>query len=191
MVRRFPGRLFRCCRLVLQMPAAHLLAAGIAILASLTLMAGCALSGPGASEPTEGESPMIQKITADEAHEMMVSNETPVIDVRTPEEYAERHIMNARLLTLDTIDASAAAAVAPDKDSPLLVYCRSGVRSAEAAQKLEALGYREIYDFGGILDWPYATVEGADAPACGLEADQLPVGVKVVCGKTKSLPESE
>lgn len=134
---------------------------------------------------------MIQKITADEAHEMMVSNETLVIDVRTPEEYAERHIVNARLLTLDTIDDAATAAVAPDKETPLLVYCRSGVRSAEAARKLEALGYREIYDFGSILDWPYATIENADPASCGLEADQLPVGVKVVCGKTKSLPESE
>ena len=155
------------------------------------LIAGCASSGPSSSELTEGENPVIQGITADEAYEMMISNETLVIDVRTPEEYAERHIVNARLLMLDEIDEAAAAAVAPDKDSPLLLYCRSGVRSVEAARKLEALGYREIYDFGGILDWPYATVEGADAPSCGLEADQLPVGVKVVCGQTKSLPEIE
>lgn len=122
---------------------------------------------------------------------MMTSNEVAVLDVRTPEEYAERHIVNARLLTLDTIDADTAAAVAPDKSEPVLVYCRSGVRSAEAAAKLAALGYTQVYDFGGILDWPYATVEGAETAECGLDADQLPVGVKVVCGKTKALPEAE
>lgn len=123
---------------------------------------------------------------------MMTSNEVAVLDVRTPEEYAERHIVNARLLTLDTIDADTAAAAAPDKAAPVLVYCRSGVRSAEAAAKLADLGYTQVYDFGGILDWPYATVEGDAATVqSGLAADQLPVGVKVVCGKTKALPESE
>lgn len=79
-------------------------------------------------------------------------NEVVVLDVRTPEEYAERHIVNARLLTLDTIDETTAAEAAPDKEAPVFVYCRTGVRSAEAALKLEALGYQEIYDFGGIMD---------------------------------------
>ena len=131
----------------------------------------------------------VQKITADEAHELMTSNEVVVLDVRTPEEYAEKHIVNARLLPLDTIDEAAAAEAAPDKDAPVLVYCRTGVRSAEASQKLAALGYKHIYDFGGIVDWSYATVDGADTVQSGLAADQLPVGVKVVCGQTKSLPE--
>lgn len=119
---------------------------------------------------------------------MMTSNEVAILDVRTPEEYAERHIPNARLLTLDTIDEAAATAAAPDKQAPVLVYCRSGVRSAEAAQKLAALGYTQVYDFGGIVDWPYATIEGdASSAACGLPVGELPVGVKVVCGQTKSL----
>ena len=63
----------------------------------------------------------------------MISNEVVVLDVRTPEEYAERHIVNARLLTLDTIGEATAARVAPNKEAPVLVYCRTGVRSAEAA----------------------------------------------------------
>ena len=170
--------------------ARSLIAAALACaLVPACLLAGCA--GAGAASDGEGESAAVQKISAEEAQAMMTSNEVAVLDVRTPEEYAERHIMNARLLTLDTIDADAAAAVAPDKDEPVLVYCRSGVRSAEAAAKLEALGYTQVYDFGGILDWPYATVEGAETAACGLAADQLSVGVKVVCGKTKSVPDTE
>lgn len=122
---------------------------------------------------------------------MMTSNETVILDVRTPEEYAERHIPNARLLTLDTIDEATAAAAAPDKSEPVLVYCRTGVRSADAAQRLAALGYTRIYDFGGIVDWPYDTVEGGEVTQTGLPEGEMPVGVKVVCGKTRAVPESE
>lgn len=122
---------------------------------------------------------------------MMISNEVVVLDVRTPEEYAERHIVNARLLTLDTIGEATAARVAPNKEAPVLVYCRTGVRSAEAARKLEALGYREIYDFGGIMGWPYTTIDGSEPAESGLPEGELPVGVKVVCGKTKAILSSE
>ena len=142
-------------------------------------------------EVEAGGDSAIRKINADEAHEMMTSNEVAVLDVRTPEEYAERHIVNARLLTLDTIDETTAAEAAPDKEAPVFVYCRTGVRSAEAALKLEALGYREIYDFGGIADWPYATVDGDEPTESGLPEGELPVGVKVVCGKTKAAPSSD
>lgn len=141
-------------------------------------------------EVEAGGDSAIWKISAEEAHGMMTSNEVVVLDVRTPEEYAERHIVNARLLTLDTIDETTAAEAAPDKEAPVFVYCRTGVRSAEAALKLEALGYREIYDFGGIADWPYATVDGDEPTESGLPEGELPVGVKVVCGKTKPVPSS-
>lgn len=141
-------------------------------------------------EAEAGGDSAIRKISAEKAHGMMTSNEVVVLDVRTPEEYAERHIVNARLLALDTIDETTAAGVAPDKDAPVFVYCRTGVRSAEAALKLEALGYREIYDFGGIADWPYATVDGDEPTESGLPEGELPVGVKVVCGKTKAAPSS-
>lgn len=164
------------------------------------LGAGCAsdadgMQSDGAAEApavaeAEGES-VIQKISAHEAHEMMTSNEVVVLDVRTPEEYAERHIVNARLLTLDAIGETTAAEAAPDKEAPVFVYCRSGVRSAEAARKLEALGYQEIYDFGGIVDWPYATIDGSEPVESGLPEGELPVGVKVVCGKTKAVPSPE
>lgn len=144
------------------------------------------------NDASEGETAVIQKISAGEAHDMMVSNKTVVLDVRTPEEYATGHIVNARLLTLDTINEQTAAEVAPDKAVPVLVYCRSGVRSAEAARKLSDAGYEQVYDFGGVLDWPYDTVvSDEEATECGLAADQLPVGVKVVCGKTKAVPSNE
>lgn len=158
------------------------------------LLAGCAVSGVAASSltgepPAQGEGAAVQRIDAEEAQAMMTSDKTVILDVRTPEEYAERHIPNARLLTLDTIDEVTATAAAPATSEPVLVYCRTGVRSAEAAQKLADLGYTQVYDFGGIADWPYATIEGADTVQSGLPEGELPVGVKVVCGKTRSVPE--
>ena len=129
-------------------------ALGPALLA-LSLLVGCA--GPTGETTAEGAA-VVEKISAETAHEVLASNEVAVLDVRTPEEYAGGHVPGAQLLTLDTISAETAAAVVPDKEEPVLVYCRSGVRSAEAARKLAALGYRQIYDFGGIIDWPYETV---------------------------------
>ena len=194
------GRLGRECeRGVLVRRFETLRAMVVALVLAVALLCGCTTSGPAGEDAATGEdvaagegASSVQKISADEAHDMMTSNEVTVLDVRTPEEFAEKHIVNAQLLTLDTVSAETAAAVAPDKDAPVLVYCRTGVRSAEAAAQLAALGYTAVYDFGGITTWPYATVEGdAETVQSGLSADQLPVGVKVVCGKTKSLPESD
>ena len=100
----------------------------------------------------------LETISPDMLDGYVERKEGVIIDLRTPEEYAGGHVPGAQLLTLDTISAETAAAVVPDKEEPVLVYCRSGVRSAEAARKLAALGYRQIYDFGGIIDWPYETV---------------------------------
>ena len=63
--------------------------------------------------------------------------------------------MNAVLFTLDTINAETAAQTIPSKDTPVMVYCRSGRRSKEAAHILADLGYTEIYDLGGLIGWPY------------------------------------
>lgn len=194
------ARTSECLSLAADDPLRALAAFAFSIMLVVGLGTGCAADADGTqaddaaevpvAAETEGES-VIQKISADEAHEMMTSNEVVVLDVRTPEEYAERHIVNARLLTLDTIDEATAAEVAQDREAPVFVYCRSGVRSAEAARKLEALGYQEIYDFGGIMDWPYATVDGDEPTESGLPEGELPVGVKVVCGKTKPIPSSD
>ena len=94
-------------------------------------------------------------ITAEEAKQIMDSEEGYVIlDVRTQEEYDQGHIPNAVLLPLDDIKAKAHV-VLPDKDQQILVYCRSGRRSKLASEALAELGYTNIKEFGGILDWPY------------------------------------
>ena len=85
------------------------------------------------------------------------SNEI-VLDVRTAEEFAEGHIKGAILLPNDEI-TSKAASMLPDKNQVILVYCRSGRRSALAANELVALGYTHVFDFGGIISWPYETVK--------------------------------
>ena len=75
--------------------------------------------------------------------------------MRTQEEYDEGHIPGAILIPNTEIETRAEAAL-PDKDQLILVYCRSGRRSKLAAEALAELGYTNIKEFGGILDWPYA-----------------------------------
>lgn len=81
------------------------------------------------------------------------SGQFMLLDVRRPDEYAEGHIPDAKLLTNETINRENALALLPDKTQPIFVYCRSGRRSKEAAQKLAALGYTNITEIGGILDY--------------------------------------
>ena len=94
-------------------------------------------------------------ITAKEAKEIMDSQEGYVIlDTRTQEEYEEKHIPGAILIPHDEI-LEKAESVLTDKDQLILVYCRSGRRSKLAAEDLVKLGYTNIKEFGGIIDWPY------------------------------------
>ena len=94
-------------------------------------------------------------ITAEEAKQIMDTEEGYIIlDVRTQEEYAQGYIPGAVLLPLDDIEDKAHV-VLPDKDQLILVYCRSGRRSKIAAEALSELGYTNIKEFGGIIDWPY------------------------------------
>lgn len=102
----------------------------------------------------------VTKIDAAKAKEMMDAGGVTIVDVRTAEEYEEAHVPDAVLVPLDTIGSEAPAAL-PDKEATLLVYCRSGRRSAQASAKLAELGYQAVYDFGGIIDWPYDTQTGA------------------------------
>ena len=95
-------------------------------------------------------------ITAEEAKRIMDNEEGYVIlDVRTQEEYDEGHIPGAVLISHEEI-AEKAEDVLTDKDQLILVYCRSGRRSKIASEALVELGYTNIKEFGGILDWPYA-----------------------------------
>ena len=96
-------------------------------------------------------------ITAEEAKEIMDIEEGYIIlDVREQDEYDAGHIPGAILIPYTQIEAKASEMLA-DKDQLILVYCRSGRRSKIAAEALVELGYTNIKEFGGILDWPYET----------------------------------
>ncbi len=99
-----------------------------------------------------------QKITANQAYEMMQDKEVIIVDVRTQQEYDQYHIKNAILIPNETIDDTIVELL-PNKEATILVYCRSGRRSKEASKKLIEIGYENVYDFGGINDWPYETVK--------------------------------
>ena len=96
-------------------------------------------------------------ITTEEAKQIMDSEEGYIIlDVRTQEEYDRGHIPGAIVISHEEI-AEKAEEVLTDKDQLILVYCRSGRRSKIAAEALVELGYTNIKEFGGIIDWPYET----------------------------------
>ena len=92
-----------------------------------------------------------------EAKNMMDKGGVTVVDVRREEEYKTGHISEAVLLTNETI-GNEPPALLPDKNAVILVYCRSGVRSRQASEKLIKLGYKKVFDMGGIKDWPYDVV---------------------------------
>ena len=127
------------------------------LLAALILaLAGCGSSGTEGN----GDLPKVTNITAQEGLDMMEDNpDIILVDVRTEGEYKAEHIPGAVLLPVDSITETAGDVI-PDKDAVYIVYCRSGNRSATAALMLIDLGYRNIYDMGGIIDWPYATESG-------------------------------
>ncbi len=121
-----------------------------ALLSALILVGG----GCAAAETSGG------LIEPAEAKALMAANaKTVLLDVRTAEEFAAGHIAGAKLLPYDAIDASSASGSIPSKDVPVIVYCRSGRRSAIAAKTLRDLGYRTVWDLGAIGAWPYGTVK--------------------------------
>ena len=129
-----------------------------ALAASLALLSGCTLSKTKKyTEDMTGKA-AYHKLSAEEAYEMMASQEVVVVDVRTREEYDGGHIENAVLVPNESIGSEMPEAL-PDKEATLLIYCRSGRRSKDAAQKLLALEYQNVYDFGGVIDWPYELVK--------------------------------
>ena len=81
-----------------------------------------------------------------------------ILDVRTQEEYAQGHIPNAILIPDYEIEEKAET-VLKDKNQLILVYCRSGRRSKLASEILVKLGYTNIYEFGGIIEWPYEIIQ--------------------------------
>lgn len=88
-----------------------------------------------------------------QAKEQIINNGAVLLDVRTKEEYDESHIGGAILLPLDTIDNNSVSSIVDDKSKPIIVYCKSGVRSAQAVSKLIELGYENVYDLGAMSNW--------------------------------------
>lgn len=122
----------------------------------LVLLAALLLAGCG-KQTVKTQEAALMNITAEEAKKLMDSESGYVIlDVRTEQEYAQGHIPGAILIP-DYEISEKAESVLTDKDQLILVYCRSGRRSKNAAAQLEEMGYTRIREFGGILDWPYET----------------------------------
>lgn len=140
----------------------------------LLLLSACGANGPvsvgnetsGAvgrqtSDSSQAAASGPVKITAEEAYARMNGGDpVVVVDVRTAEEYAEKHIPGAILIPNEEIGTKPPAGL-PVLNAEILIYCRSGNRSAQAAQKLADMGYTDLSDFGGINDWPYETESGA------------------------------
>ena len=123
----------------------------VACLLTGTLLCGCRAT------PASTQTGSYEQISQQAAKELMDTQPNCVIlDVRTQEEYDLGRIPGAILIPNEVIREEAEATLT-DKDQLILVYCRSGRRSKEAAQKLVDLGYTNVKEFGGIIDWPYQT----------------------------------
>ena len=121
----------------------------IPIFIAALLLAGCAV-------PAEQEI-SYRQITMDEAVTMMEEEKNYIIlDVRTVAEFDDKHIPGAVNVPNEAIGTEAIPEL-PDKDQLILVYCRSGNRSKQASEKLVKLGYSNVVEFGGIIDWPGET----------------------------------
>ena len=123
----------------------------IHFLMALLLLAGCG---------AQSEESTYRQVTAEEAIALMEKESGYIIlDVRTAQEYSEKHIPKAVNIPNESIGTEDLPAL-PDKNQLILVYCRSGNRSKQASEKLAALGYTNIVEFGGINSWPGETVSG-------------------------------
>lgn len=123
--------------------------------AVLCLLTGCSSSGQSSGQKTDGNdtAKSYTKISQEEAREMMAKdNGHIVVDVRREDEYDAGHIPGAILIPNESIGTEQPEEL-PDLDQIILIYCRSGNRSKEAAQKLFDMGYTNIYEFGGINSW--------------------------------------
>ena len=126
----------------------------LTLLLALVLAACSAAPAPQATDAAENA---YHKITAEDAKALMDGgDEVVIVDVRTQAEYDEGHLPGAILVSNETIADSQPDAL-PDLDAMLIVYCRTGVRSKDASDKLVGMGYTDVNDMGGIRDWPYDT----------------------------------
>lgn len=125
----------------------------------IMLLISLSLFGMTACGGENGKVSTYEQITAEQAKTIMdTDKDYIIIDARTEEEFAEGHIENAVLIPEYEI-AERAEKELPDKEQLILVYCRSGRRSKIASEELVKLGYTNVKEFGGIIDWPYKTVK--------------------------------
>ena len=124
----------------------------LALLLALT-MALCAACGSKTDYQTMEINDAAEMIAADDGHLL--------VDVRTKEEFEEKHLPGAILLPVDDIKAGRLERL-PDKDQTILLYCRTGRRAKDAAEYLAKKGYTNIYEIGGIIDWKGETVTGSE-----------------------------
>ena len=135
------------------------------LLAALLCLAGCSAE----------EKMTYHRISQEEAKQMMAREDGHIIvDVRRQDEYDAGHIPGAVLVPNEIIGTEQPEQL-PDKNQVLLVYCRSGRRSKEAAQKLADMGYTNVYEFGGIIDWTGEIT--TDGPAMTLRIGETEVPV--------------
>lgn len=125
----------------------------------IMLLISLSLFGMTACGSENGKSSTYEQITAEQAKTIMdTEKDYIIIDARTEEEFAEGHIENAMLIPEYEISERAEKEL-PDKEQLILVYCRSGRRSKIASEELVKLGYINVKEFGGIIDWPYDVVK--------------------------------
>jgi len=99
---------------------------------------------------------MVRKINFKEAGRILAEEKNAVLlDVREEDEYITGHAVDALLLPVDEITPQRAETLLPDREAPILVYCRSGRRSRRAAALLDSFGYTRLYDLGSLIGWPY------------------------------------
>ena len=122
-----------------------------ALLLIALLLSGCAAK--------ETEKDYLRISAAEAAERMAAETDCVILDVRSPEEYASGHIPGAICIPNESIGADVISQL-PDRDQLILVYCRSGNRSKQAARKLVDLGYSNIVEFGGINSWTGEIVTG-------------------------------
>lgn len=124
----------------------------IVLFIMILVLTGCT------TDKSSNQGGVYKKITVQEAKSIIDKEEIIILDVRTKEEYDGGHIKNAVLLPVTDISTKASE-VLKDKNAKILVYCRSGNRSATASNELIKMGYKNVIDFGGINSWPYEVVK--------------------------------
>ena len=155
------------------------------VLCAFFILYGC--SSPAANETNEQKKGTYTQISQETAKEMMEQEDDYVIvDVRRQDEYDAGHIPGAILIPNESIGCDSPEAL-PDYDQIILIYCRTGNRSKQAAEKLAAMGYKNIYEFGGITTWTGEIVTGdaAEEPAAD-SAGHTADGAEPAAGSTKT-----